>query len=142
MGLVIQMFFIGAEIEIRQFAKNFGKPLVAVLVQLCLSVAFIWLLGSVFSWSGRQIIVFGFIISLSSSAIILEYLQKNKELTTPLGTLTTGILVLQDFLIVPMLFTMNYMALKKLNFFDLVPLLVASVLMIVLLRKAVLRKKI
>ena len=75
LGLLIQMFFIGTKMEIQTLAKNIKKPVVGVLVQLLLSFIFILLLGLYQKWNWKEILLFSFIISLSSSAIILEYLE-------------------------------------------------------------------
>jgi CPA2 family monovalent cation:H+ antiporter-2 len=54
LGLIIQMFFIGAEIEVPQLIKNIRKLLTGVLVQLLLSFVFMLVLGlnlsGYFSW--------------------------------------------------------------------------------------------
>lgn len=142
LGLIIQMFFIGAEIEVPQLVKNIRKPLIGVLVQLILSFLFILLLGLSLSWSLSNTFLFSFIISLSSSAIILEYLYQHKELKTPLGILTTGILVLQDFLIVPMLIVLNFLGKGELNAIQLASSIGATLLILFLLREVVLKKRI
>ena len=116
LGLLIQMFFIGTKMEFQTLAKNIKKPVIGVAVQLFLSFIFIFFLGFYQQWSWKEILLFSFIISLSSSAIILEYLEKNNEIRTPLGTLASGILVLQDFLLVPMLLTINFLRQKFLTF--------------------------
>ena len=141
-GLIIQMFFIGTEIELKTLAHHIRKPLLGVLAQLLLSFLFILFLGLLRSWNFSNILLFTFIISLSSDAIILEYLHKNKELTTPLGSLTTGILVLQDFLFVPMLLIINLMAKGQQNIFQLISLIIVDVCVILFLREVVLKKKI
>jgi CPA2 family monovalent cation:H+ antiporter-2 len=142
LGLIIQMFFIGAEIEVPQLVRSIRKPLTGVLVQLILSFVFMLLLGLYLSWSFTQIFLFSFIISLSSSAIILEYLYQHQELKTPLGLLTTGILVLQDFLIVPMLMVLNFMGGGEFKTSQLVPGVVATLVMLLFLREVALKKTI
>jgi len=115
LGLLIQMFFIGTKMEVQTLVKNIKKPVIGVIAQLVLSFIFIVMLGLHQQWSWQEILLFTFIISLSSSSIILEYLEKNNEIKTPLGTLTSGILVLQDFLLVPMLLTINFIGQKTLT---------------------------
>lgn len=127
LGLLIQMFFIGTKMEIQTLAKNLEKPVAGVIAQLILSFIFILLLGLTKQWSWKEILFFSFIISLSSSAIILEYLEKNNEINKPLGVLTSGILVLQDFLLVPMLLTINFMGQKKLTVNHIIPLIISTI---------------
>lgn len=136
LGLLIQMFFIGTKMEIQTLAKNINKPIIGVVVQLFLSFLFILLLGFYQEWSWKEIILFSFIISLSSSAIILEYLEKNNEIKTSLGTLTSGILILQDFLLVPMILAINFLGQENFNFNQIIPLAISAIAITLFLRIA------
>lgn len=127
LGLLIQMFFIGTKMDTQTLEKNIKKPVAGVAAQIVLSFIFIWTLGFYQQWSWKEILLFSFIISLSSSAIILEYLEKNNEIKTPLGTLTSGILVMQDFLLVPMLLIINYIGQKNLTFNQILPLAISTI---------------
>jgi CPA2 family monovalent cation:H+ antiporter-2 len=127
LGLLIQMFFIGTKMEFQTLAKNIKRPVIGVVVQLLLSFILIFFLGFYQQWNWKEILLFSFIISLSSSAIILEYLEKNNEIRTPLGTLTSGILVLQDFLLVPMLVTINFIGQKSLTLNQIIPLVISTI---------------
>ena len=142
LGLIIQMFFVGAEVEVPQLVKSIRKPLAGVTVQLLLSFLFMLLLGTSLSWSFTHVLLFSFIISLSSSAIILEYLYKNQELKAPLGVLTTGILVLQDFMIVPMLMVINFIGRGELDNAKIALGVGATFLILIFLREVALKKRI
>lgn len=141
LGLLVQMFFLGTKMEIQTLAKSIEKPIVGVLVQLFLSFIFILILGLYQKWSWQEILLFSFIISLSSSAIILEYLEKNNEIKTPLGTLTSGILILQDFMLVPMLLTINFIGQKALTIDQIIPLALSTIAITIFL-KAIFSKKV
>jgi monovalent cation:H+ antiporter-2, CPA2 family len=136
LGLLIQMFFIGTKMEIQTLAKNIKKPIIGVGAQLLLSFLFIFLLGFHQEWSWKEVMLFSFIISLSSSAIILEYLEKNNEIKTSLGTLTSGILVLQDFLLVPMILAINFLGQKNLNINQIILLVISTIAITLFLRLA------
>jgi len=142
LGLLMQMFFIGTKLEVQTFAKQIKKPLVGVIAQLVFSLVFVTIIGTIYQWSAKEILLFTFIISLSSSAIILAYLEKNKELNNSLGILTSGILVLQDFLLVPMLLTINFLGEKKLSLYTIVSLIGSLVFITFLLRQIFLKNKI
>ncbi len=139
LGLLMQMFFIGTKLELQSLAKQIKKPLIGVTAQLLFSLVFITLIGFCYKWSNREVLLFTFIISLSSSAIILDYLEKNNELNTPLGSITSGILVLQDFLLVPMLLTINFLGEKRLSIYTVLSL-IASVVVISFLLRQIFRK--
>jgi CPA2 family monovalent cation:H+ antiporter-2 len=142
LGLIMQMFFIGAEIEVPGLMKNIRTSAIGVSVQLMLSFVFMAMIGHQLGWTTGRIVLFSFIISLSSSAIILEYLHKNMEINSRLGNLTTGILILQDFLIVPMIMVLNFMAKGESNLGQLTLGIFIMLVFLVLLRMLVLRKKV
>jgi CPA2 family monovalent cation:H+ antiporter-2 len=142
LGLIMQMFFIGAEIEVPALVRNIRTSAVGTLVQLLLSFIFIAVIGKQLDWPTGRIILFSFIISLSSSAIILEYLHKNHEINSRLGNLTTGILILQDFLIVPMIMVLNFLANGESNPRHLILGVAVTFLFVLFLRLAVLKKKV
>jgi CPA2 family monovalent cation:H+ antiporter-2 len=142
LGLLIQMFFIGTKLEVQSFAKQIRKPLTGVVAQLFFSLLFIMAIGFWYQWGAKEILLFTFIISLSSSAIILEYLEKNEELNKPLGTLTSGILVLQDFLLVPMLLTINFLGRKQLSPYTIISLVASLIVISFLLRQIFMKDRI
>lgn len=134
LGLIIQMFFIGMKMEVQSFAKQIRKPLIGVIAQLFFSWVFMAAIGLFYGWFVKEILLFTFIISLSSTPIILDFLEKNDELNKPLGTITSGILIMQDFLLVPMLLTINFLGEKKLDVYTII-LLVASMLLMTFILK-------
>lgn len=142
LGLLIQMFFIGTKMEIQAMAKNIKKPIIGVVAQLSLSFLFIFLLGFYQEWSWKEVILFSFIISLSSTAIILEYLEKSNEIKTSLGTLTSGILILQDFLLVPMILVINFLGQKNLNINQIILFAISTIAITLFFRLAFSNKSI
>jgi CPA2 family monovalent cation:H+ antiporter-2 len=57
-----------------------------------------------------QLLFFGFLLSLSSTAIVLKALQDRAELDTPHGGSALGILIFQDLAIVPMMLVLPFLA--------------------------------
>ena len=142
LALIMQMFFIGAEIEVPALLKNIRTSAIGTCIQLVLSFVFMAAIGHQLGWPSNRIILFSFIISLSSSAIILEYLHQNGEINSRLGNLTTGILILQDFLIVPMIMTLNFLAHGESNAGQLVLGVAVTILFVGVLRMLMLNKKV
>jgi len=100
-GIILLMFTIGLEFslqKIREMMKSF-------LLFGGLQVASSWLFFSlIFYWYGiqtQQALLIGFILALSSTAIVLKLLQDKDELSSPAGIKTTGILLFQDAIIIP-----------------------------------------
>lgn len=108
-GLILLLFFIGMEISLPDFIKNWKIPTFGTIFQIVGSVLMIGLIGWGFNWSINRIIVLGFIISLSSSAVVIKLLQDNDESKTKIGQSVISILLTQDILIVPMLIITSYL---------------------------------
>ena len=142
LGLIMQLFFAGIEIEVPSLIKNSKILTAGAAVQIILSLIFVWFVGMHFRWGYDRIILFGFIISMSSSAILIEYLNTNKEINTRLGTLTTGILIIQDFMIAPMIMILNFITRKEADVKALVIGCGVMLLFIFVMRKIALRKTI
>jgi CPA2 family monovalent cation:H+ antiporter-2 len=108
-GLVLLLFFIGMEISLPDFIKKWRVPTMGTLLQVALSIVMVGMLGLYYDWSFDRVIILGFIISLSSSAVVIKLLQDNKEIETKIGQSVLSILIMQDILIVPMLVFTNYL---------------------------------
>jgi CPA2 family monovalent cation:H+ antiporter-2 len=107
-GLVLLLFFIGMEISLPRLFANWRIPLIGTLIQILFSVAVVWGVGSLLQWPHNRILVIGFVISLSSSAIVINFLQNKGQIQTKVGQNVIGILLVQDILVVPMLIILNY----------------------------------
>lgn len=140
LGIILLMFFIGAEINLPSLAKNFEKPLLAALIQVLLSVGLMWGIGYCLNWSYTTIVLTAFIISLSSSAIIFQYLSRNGEINSSLGLITCGVLLIQDIFIVPMMLTVNFMAHGSVEPAELAKVTIGAALIVTFLRAAFTKK--
>ena len=109
MGVVFLLFFVGMEVSVAQLIKGWKISVIGTLSQILLSVGFAWLIGWWNGWSVGEIILIGFIITLSSTAVVLTVLQNWKELDTPIGKDVLGILLVQDLLVVPMLIILGFL---------------------------------
>ena len=108
-GLILLLFFIGMEISLPELIKNWKIPTIGTLLQILGSVLMASLIGWYFEWGLNRIVVVGFIISLSSSAVVIKLLQDTNESQTKIGQSVISILLTQDILIVPMLIMTSYL---------------------------------
>ena len=102
-GVVLLLFTIGLEFSLRRIVEMkrlvfLGGGLQVVLTTL-LTALFVYLLHRPFG----QAIFFGFLIALSSTAIVLKSYIDRGEIDTPHGRAGVGILLFQDLCIVPMM---------------------------------------
>ncbi|MEM6317157.1 MAG: cation:proton antiporter [Bacteroidota bacterium] len=108
-GLILLLFFIGMEISLPDLLKNWKIPAFGTLFQIGGSILAVLLVGQLLDWPPARIIITGFIISLSSSAVVIKILQDNYETQTAIGQNVISILLMQDILIVPMLIVAGYL---------------------------------
>ncbi len=109
-GLILLLFFIGMEISLPDFLKNWKVPTIGTTIQILGSVLLVGLIGAFFDWDMNRIIVMGFAISLSSSAVVIKLLQDSDETHTETGQNVISILLMQDILIVPMMIATSYLS--------------------------------
>jgi len=109
-GVVLLMFFVGMEISPRRLAQNWKISVIGTLIQIVVSIGIVWLLGYWLDWSFSRIVLLGFVISISSTAVVLKLLQDWKELDTDTGQNALGILLVQDLAIIPMLVIIGLMS--------------------------------
>jgi len=81
MGLVLLMFCIGMELNLKKLRKTGVFAIVVALVQLPLMILGGYLFGIMMGWTALQAIFFGAIISGSSTAVVTAVLRDQGKLS-------------------------------------------------------------
>ena len=102
-GVVLLLFFIGMEASPRKLIENWKVAVLGTLLQIFISIGCVWPLGLILDWPIERIVLIGFVISLSSTAVVLKLLQDWKEFDTQVGQNVLVILLAQDLAVIPML---------------------------------------
>jgi len=102
-GVVLLLFTIGIEFSVVQLASLRRLFVIAAPIQVggVLSVAWLGSLLAGLTW--REGIFWGFLVSLSSTAIVLKALANRGDSDSIHGRATIGILIFQDLAVVPMM---------------------------------------
>ena len=108
-GVVLLLFFVGMEIKPERLLANGRVVLLGTTVQILASVGCVLGLGAWLDWPVSRSILIGFVISLSSTVMVLRLLQHGRAAETRVGEQVTGILLAQDIAIVPMLVVLGLM---------------------------------
>lgn len=99
-GLVLLLYIIGLEIDIKKLMASGKALLVSGLFQFLITVPLglgsFWLLGYAFGGGSFDALYMAVAVSLSSTMIVVKLLYDKGELPTLPGRLTLGILVFQD----------------------------------------------
>lgn len=108
-GLIVLLFFVGMEASPRSLLKRWQVAIFGVVLQVLATVAVVWALSGVFGWTLPQVLIVGFVISLSSTAVVLKLLKDWNEQGTQTGQNVLVLLLAQDMVLVPMIIAINMM---------------------------------
>jgi monovalent cation:H+ antiporter-2, CPA2 family len=102
-GVVLLLFTVGLEFSITDILKSSRTFLIGGGMQVVLTVATVTGISFLFGFSLPQSLFFGFLASLSSTAVVLKMYADRNEMDTVHGRIVTGILLFQDIAVVPMM---------------------------------------
>ena len=105
-GVVLLLFMIGMEFSLNHLFKIRRRVFLGGFLQLTLTTLVTTLLTHAYNINWKTSVFLGFLIALSSTAVVLKILQDRSEITSNYGRTVLGILIFQDVVLVPlMLFT-------------------------------------
>ncbi|MDB5973383.1 MAG: transporter, family [Nevskia sp.] len=107
-GVLLLLFFIGMENNPRDLLTRWRITFIGTAVQIGASVGAIWLLGWWLGWGHSRIILLGFVVSLSSTALVLNYLRETGQTEAKIGKDALGVLLAQDLAVIPMLIVIDF----------------------------------
>ena len=102
-GIILLLFTIGLEFSFEKLLKSWRVVMIGGLIQVCTTIVAITFVAYALRVPFMGAVVFGFIISLSSTAIVMKILQERREVDTLQGRTLLGILLFQDLAIIPMI---------------------------------------
>ena len=117
-GVVLLLFTIGIEFSMARLIR-IRKAVIAgggiqVLLTIALSAAAAYLLTG----NANRSVFFGFLIALSSTAIVLKMLAEKGETDSPHGRIMVGILIFQDLCVVPLMLLIPALSGDAINMID------------------------
>ena len=108
-GLVFLLFFVGMEISLQDLLDNWKVPVIGTVIQIILTVGLVFILGSFLDWKIVRILLIGFVISLSSTAVVIKLLNEWRETETREGRNVIGVLLVQDIALIPMIILLDFL---------------------------------
>ena len=100
-GVILLLFTIGIEFSLRRLMKIKTLVLIGGSLQVGATIFVVYALTYYgLNWSFGAAMFMGFLISLSSTAIVLKVLQDRAEIEAPQGRIALGILIFQDVIVV------------------------------------------
>ena len=110
LGVLMLLFLIGTEMPTTSFRQVWKPALSVAIGQVVLSLALTSLFAFLFNVPLATSIVFGFIVTLSSTAVVIKMLNTMNITSSPPGQIIVGILVAQDLIFIPMILVVGMLS--------------------------------
>ena len=102
-GIIILMFTIGLEFSLNHLIKIRKIVFLGGFIQLLFTAIAIMVVARIYNMSWEASWFVGFLVALSSTALVLKILQERGELTSNYGRTVVGILIFQDIILIPLI---------------------------------------
>ena len=118
-GIVFLMFTIGLEMSFSKLKKMKEVIFFNGFIQVAGSSLIIFLSAFyAFGMEPTSAIIIALAFSLSSTAIVVPYLKKSKDIVTPYGEKSVAILIFQDLAVIPILLLIGFLTKDDLSVTD------------------------
>ena len=118
-GIVFLMFTIGLEMSFAKLKRLRKIIFLNGFFQVVVSSTIIFLIAFYFvKLDPISSIIIALAFSLSSTAIVVTYLKKSKDIVTPYGEKSVAILIFQDLAVIPILLLIGFLAKEGLSIAD------------------------
>src|SRR5213075_1303090 len=109
-GVILLLFTIGIEFSLSRLKEMGAQILASGVSQMGFTVLATLGAGLAFLGNWRIALFLGFLIALSSTAIVLKVLTDSGEIDAPHGRLATAVLIFQDLCVVPIMLVLPFLA--------------------------------
>ena len=109
-GVILLLFTIGIEFSLSRLKEMGRQILVGGFSQMGFTILATLAAGLAFLGAWRVALFLGFLIALSSTAIVLKVMTDKGEIDTPHGRLATAVLIFQDLCVVPIMLVLPFLA--------------------------------
>jgi len=110
-GVILLLFIIGMEFSIKKLIKIRNIVFLGGILQVGITILVVVGILHFFTHVPyNQAVFVGFLVALSSTAIILKVLQEKDQVEKHHGKISLGILIFQDLIIVPMMLFIPFLS--------------------------------
>jgi CPA2 family monovalent cation:H+ antiporter-2 len=142
LGVLMLLFLVGMQLSLIAFKAVWKMSVIVAFGQTALGVGIMLLLGTLFAWDTSLSVVLGFVVALSSTAVVIKLLEQLNILRQPVGQVTIGILIAQDLAVVPMLLTIETMGEGQIDALQILKIIAAMVFLVLFIWALSRRKRI
>lgn len=109
-GVVLLLFTLGLEFSLSRLRAIAKTVLIGGSLQVLLTIGATAAAGMAFGWDPAVAVTIGFIVSLSSTAIVIKSLAERSETDAPHGRFIIGVLIFQDLAVIAMILLIPVLA--------------------------------
>jgi CPA2 family monovalent cation:H+ antiporter-2 len=102
-GVALLLFTIGVEFSLENILSMQRRIIWAGMLQVFLTILAVWIIAVAFGIAPNVGVFYGFLVTMSSTAIVLRIYNDRGEVNAIHGRLASGTLLFQDLCIVPMM---------------------------------------
>ncbi|HKK57841.1 MAG TPA: cation:proton antiporter [Salinivirga sp.] len=108
-GIMLLLFTIGIEFSLKDLMQIRKTVFLGGGLQVLITVATTFILTFWAGYAWQLSVFFGFLVALSSTAIVLKVLQEQSLMAQPYGRGSLGVLIFQDIIVVPMIMLVPFL---------------------------------
>lgn len=117
-GVVLLLFTIGIEFSMARLIRIRKAVIAGGGIQVLLTIVLSAVAAYLLTGNANRSVFFGFLIALSSTAIVLKMLAEKGETDSPHGRIMVGILIFQDLCVVPLMLLIPALSGDAINMMD------------------------
>lgn len=132
-GVLLLLFFIGMEVSIQRIIANWRIAIIGTLLKVIVTLGLTFIIGYFTGWPLARVVLLAFVLSLSSTAVVLKILADRNENETKVGSDVISVLLVQDVIVIPMIVIMGFFSKDGTQFSSIILQIIGAVLFIGLL---------
>ena len=113
LGVIFLMFLIGLELSAERMGAMWRWVFLGGGAQVLLSALAIGSMAYAFGNTAAVALMLGLVLSLSSTAVVMQLLTERRAMASAVGQATFSVLMLQDFAVVPLLILIDLLTRKS-----------------------------
>jgi monovalent cation:H+ antiporter-2, CPA2 family len=117
-GVILLLFTIGIEFSLTTLMRMKRAVVGGGILQMILTIAISAFLSYLVTGHARTSVFYGFLVALSSTAIVLKLLMEKGEIDSPQGRTMMSILIFQDLCVVPLMLLIPTLSGSRVDMLD------------------------
>jgi len=134
LGVLMLLYIVGMELSVRSFRRMWRLAVFSTGLQIIASLAVMLILGHYLNWPMAHVILFAFVLALSSTAVSVKMMEDVGALRQRVGRIGVGVLIAQDLAVAPMLIVLGGMSGDGFDLMVVLEMLLTVGLLVLLIR--------